>query len=255
MDRTRQIRIGIVTVGLALVFATGARAQSASDEKWEVFGGYLHSRNVYTATQDNLSFGPGAAQAIPLCNADADAAFGANFEKLLCNRNAFHGFDVDGTYIVSRYLGVTADVTWQRHADTYVDNFGPGGVQTSANTETKFGLFAGVQLKDHGGSAAVKPFAHALAGVVHEKLSGLDTNPSEGNTTYSDQPTSLGLKVGGGVDVRVSNHIDVRVIEVDYAPIFARDRDLTIAPPDFGIHVIGRRSDNVSLSFGVVLRK
>jgi opacity protein-like surface antigen len=255
MNRTRQIRIGIMAAALTLVFAAGARAQSDKVPKWELFGGYLHSGNVYTASQDNVSFSPGSVLKVPLCTADADALFGANFEKLLCDRNTFHGVDVAGTYIVSRHVGVTVDVTWQRHAHAYVDDFGPGGVQTSTITENKYSVFAGVQLKDQANAASVKPFAHALAGIVHEKLSGMNVNPVLGNSVFSDQPTSLGLKLGGGLDLRVSSHVDLRVIEFDYTPIFARDRDLTITPPDVGIQIIGRRADNVTLSFGIVWRR
>ncbi|HZR24975.1 MAG TPA: hypothetical protein VFA59_15385 [Vicinamibacterales bacterium] len=256
MDRTRQIGIGITAMALALTAgATRAGAQTAeTPTKWEIFGGYLHGRDVYTARQDNVSFG-GVTQPVPLCTADADANFGANFEQLLCDRNAFHGADVAVVYSISRYIGVATNVTWQRHSDTYVDNFGPGGVQTSTNTEHKYSVLGGVQIKDRASAAPVRPFAHALVGVVHEKLSGADANPVEGPSTYSDAPTSVGMKVGGGLDVRLGRNVDLRAIEIDYAPVFARDRDLSINPPDYGIHIVGKRADDVSLSFGIVLRR
>src|SRR5450432_1497181 len=165
-------------------FAAQAAAQKTMDyNKWEIYGGYLNGQNVYTAKEDDLIFAPGAKQPVILCTADGDANFGANFEKLLCDRNTFHGFNASGTYNVSRFLGIKADFSWQRHKATYVDNFGAGGIQTSTNTETKYMVFGGVQIKDNSTEKRYKPFAHALAGVAREKLSGIDLNPVQGNDT------------------------------------------------------------------------
>lgn len=242
---------GAVIVILTLASQSAAQ-QTADYHKWEFYGGYLHGRNVYTAKEDDVTFG-GATQNITLCTPDADANFGANFEKLLCDRNTFHGFDAAATYNISRYIGIKADFSWQRHKATLVDDFGAGGVQTSINKETKYEIFGGVQVKDNSTAKRWKPFAHALAGVAHEKLTGTDLNPVQGTTNYSDQPTSFALKLGGGLDVRLNRRLDLRAIEVDYVPIFAGDRPLTITPPDFAINVIGRTANNLTFGVGLVI--
>jgi opacity protein-like surface antigen len=243
--------LGVMIALLALATQSAAQ-QTAGYHKWEFYGGYLHGRNVYSAKEDDVTFG-GATQNIILCTPTADANFGANFEKLLCKRNTFHGFDAAATYNVSRYFGIKADFSWQRHKATLVDDFGAGGVQTSINTETKYEIFGGVQIKDNATETRWKPFAHVLAGVVHEKLSGTDLNPVQGTTNYSDRPTSFALKLGGGLDVRLNHRLDLRAIEVDYVPIFAGSRPLTITPPTFGINVIGRTANNLIFSVGLVI--
>ena len=237
---------------LTLSFSGLTVAQDRHHHGWEIYGGYLNGQNVYSAKEDDVIFG-GATQKVTLCTADGDLNFGANFEKLLCNRNTFHGFDTAASFYLRRYVALTGDFSWQRHKATYVDDFGAAGVQTSTNTETKYMVFGGVQIKDHQSSSRWKPFAHALAGVAHEKLSGLDVNPVQGNTNYSDQPTSFALKLGGGLDVRLSHRLDLRAIEIDYVPIFAGNRALTISPPTFGISVIGKTANDITFGVGLVI--
>jgi hypothetical protein len=240
----------VLTLGAA---ASAAAQQPGGTHKLEIFAGYGQGANVYTAQQDNVTFG-GATDKVTLCTPEADAQFGANFEKLLCNRNAFHSVDFAATYAVGRWIGVTAEVGIERRTATYVDDFGSGGVQTSRNTETKYHVLGGVEIRDNDSPSRVRPFGRLLAGIVHESLSGLDTNPVEGNSAFTDRPTSFALKIGGGVDIRVNRRFAVRAIEIDYAPIFAGDRSLSINPADFGIQIVGRRSDNISIGAGIILR-
>ena len=75
---------------VVLTLAIQASAQSGEHYKWEIYGGYLSGQNQFSARQDNVTFA-GTTQNITLCTPTADANFGANFEKLLCNRNTFHG--------------------------------------------------------------------------------------------------------------------------------------------------------------------
>lgn len=239
---------------MVLTLAVQTSAQKTDEHKWEVYGGYLNGQNRYSAGEDDVTFA-GATQKITLCTPTADANFGANFEKLLCNRNTFHGLDTAAIFYVRRFLGIKGDFSWQRHKATYVDNFGAGGVQTSTNTENKYMVFGGVQLKDNTGTKSWKPFAHALAGVALERLSGIDTNPVAGNQTYSDRPNSFALKLGGGVDVRLNRRLDLRALEVDYVPIFAGNRVLTITPSGgFGINVIGKTANNFTFGVGLVIK-
>jgi len=248
------LKNNLLAIAILILGISGSTtAQDRGQHRWEIYGGYLNGQNVYSAKEDDVTLG-GATQKVTLCTADGDANFGPNFEKLLCSRNTFHGFDAAASFAFHRYLAVSGDFTWQRHKATYVDDFGPAaGVQTSTNTETKYMVFGGVQVKDQRNSARWKPFAHALAGIAHERLSGVDVNPVEGNSNYSDQPTSLALKLGGGLDVRLSHRLDLRAIEFDYVPIFAGDRALTINPPTFGINIIGKTANNFTIGAGIVI--
>ena len=246
----------VFLLAVILMFAGTVRvtAQKNSDfHKWEAYGGYLHGQNNYSADSDTFDFGPGGVQNVPFCSALGTATFGANFQKLFCDRNGFNGFDGSVTYNVSRYLGVKADFTYQHRSATYVDSFGPGHTDTSNLTENKYEFMGGVQLKDNSPETRFKPFAQALAGVAREKLSGhnTSTDPTEPPSNFTDTPTSFALKLGGGLDVRVSRRIDLRLIEVDYNPIFGRDRPLKIDAP-FTVQVMGHRADNFTFGVGIV---
>ena len=61
---------------------------------------------------------------------------------------------------------------------------------------------------------------------------------SAGNVFTIDDATSFAMALGGGLDVRVSKRIDLRIIQADYAPTF------------FG----SGRQNNIRLSVGIVLK-
>lgn len=247
-----------VLIGFVLLLTLGATRVAAQQTdgyyKWEAYGGYLHGENRYSADRDRFDFGPGGTQTVVLCSADGAAIFGPNFQRLFCERNGFNGVDGAVTYNVSRYFGITGDFTAQRRTATYVDTLVPGHTDTTDVTETKYQLFGGVQIKDNSRTTRFKPFAHALLGFAREKLTGNTTStlPAEPPSTFSDSPTSFALKLGGGLDVRLNHRLDLRVIEVDYNPVFARDRTLSGTLP-FGVRVLGHRADNVTFGVGLVI--
>ena len=53
---------------------------------------------------------------------------------------------------------------------------------------------------------------------------------------------------GGGLDVRVSDHIALRVFQIDYNPVFVRSRAVN------GIDINGQRLDNIRFSVGIVFK-
>ena len=55
------------------------------------------------------------------------------------------------------------------------------------------------------------PFGHALFGVSHLKT---ETNEFGPSLTFSD--TSLGLALGGGLDIRINEKLAIRAIQADY---------------------------------------
>ena len=98
-------------------------------------------------------------------------------------------------------------------------------------------LLAGPEFKARG-NRSVTPFAHALVGA--SLFRGFTTlNAPTGNIFTFDDATSFALAVGGGLDVRASDRIAIRVFQVDYIPTF------------FG----PGRQDNFRVSFGVVFKR
>ena len=72
------------------------------------------------------------------------------------------------------------------------------------------------------------------------------------NFELRDSVTSPALKIGGGIDLPLSPRLDVRILEADYTPVFARGRHVP-GNADFDQSVKGRRANNVTFGFGLVL--
>jgi hypothetical protein len=62
------------------------------------------------------------------------------------------------------------------------------------------------------------------------------------------------LKVGGGLDVRVSQHVDARLIEFDYNPAFTHDRNARIVSGSFtNVLLAGRTAHVYTFGAGIVI--
>lgn len=107
-----------------------------------------------------------------------------------------------------------------------------------------YNVMGGIQLKNNSNDAKLfKPFAHLLVGSTltreESKLEFYDPRTGQAAAamrTLSD--TGLAGAVGAGFDIRMSERMDFRAIQVDYhkATIFARS------------------SDNIRLGLGLVFR-
>jgi len=75
----------------------------------------------------------------------------------------------------------------------------------------------------------VTPFVHALFGISHVRADFDDRTRSD---------TAFAMAFGGGLDVHAGEHVDVRVVQVDYLPTFFN----------------GRRQDNLRASAGVKIK-
>lgn len=100
-----------------------------------------------------------------------------------------NGWDAALTGNVGHTLGITADVS--------------GAYKTIAgiSTHQHFFLF-GPTLASHS-SESFTPFAHALFGVAHASGGGASDN-------------AFSMALGGGFDVKVANHVAVRLGQFDY---------------------------------------
>src|SRR5947207_11274919 len=76
------------------------------------------------------------------------------------------------------------------------------------------------------------------------------------NFTIEDRVTSFAMKVGGGLDIRAGKRIDVRVIEVDYNPVFAGDRTAkSIAGPFNPVKFTDGTAHNFTVGVGTLFIK
>jgi opacity protein-like surface antigen len=198
--------------------ASMAFAQSTDYNKIEFYGGYSHAR-VDTGVDDE--------------------DFDDDFADFLRDRRGFNGFDTSITGNVSRYVGIKGNLTGHFKSDNFTD-----GIDTVNTKERIWNFLGGVQVKDNSKETRFKPFAHFLAGAAHQSIEA--TSPGIVGTFKLDD-TSFALKAGAGIDIRVSDRVDIRAIEFDYNPIFIGDR--TFENETFN----GSTQHNFTVGFGIVI--
>lgn len=185
---------------LTTILACASIAAAQSDyKKFEFFGGYSHNR-VDTGISDEEPA----------------------LDDIVDEREGFHGFETAATANLSRYFGLKFDFSGHFKSRTF-----PGGNVQGASLDIDSRLFnflGGVQIKDNSSESTFKPFAHALAGVAHTRNSlkfndffciAISPSPCADQTVTE---TGFGGAFGGGLDIRASDRIDIRVVQIDYNP-------------------------------------
>jgi opacity protein-like surface antigen len=204
---------------LIVATASMAFAQSTDDyHKVEVSAGYSNAR-VDTGVEDP--------------DLEDDVA------DFLSDRRGFHGFDASIAGNLTRYFGLKGNISGHFKSDSFAD-----GVDTINTRERMWNFLGGVQVKDNSKETRVKPFAHVLAGVARQDVRF--SSPGF-TTTFDIDDTNFAMKFGGGVDVRLNNRVDLRVIEFNYNPIFRGD--ITLDDEVFS----GRTQHNFTIGFGIAI--
>jgi hypothetical protein len=185
---------------LTIIVACASIAAAQSDyKKFEFFAGYSHNR---------IDTGIG----------DDDPAL----DDIVDEREGFHGFETSATGNLSRYFGLKADFSAHFKNTTFpVGNLQGASVDIDSRL---FNFLGGVQLKDNSSESTVKPFGHALVGAAHTRnrlrfnqIACIAIFPSPcADQTVSE--TGFAAAFGGGLDIRASDRVDVRVIQFDYNP-------------------------------------
>jgi opacity protein-like surface antigen len=233
--------------------AAAAAAQTGGDyNKVEFYGGYSDARVAPNSGTQTVSEG-GDSFTFEPCTPDGAGILGSNFQRKVCDRRGFNGFDTSVTYNVSRYFGIKGDLSGHFKTETFTDHFTDSGGHTDTNrvTDRLWQFLGGIQIKDNRAEGKrLKPFAHALFGAARQTSHDVQTSTGGSNFTLDDNTTSFAMKLGGGLDVRLSRRVDLRLFEFDYNPIFARDRNVA-GNAEFTLHVAGRRSDTYTFGFGI----
>ena len=144
------------------------------------------------------------------------------------DRLSFNGVEASGVYNISRYVGIKGDFSGAYRRQNLSFATGTGTTANTVGFRTRNSLYnflGGVQVKDNSSDARVKPFAHALIGVGHARTkvtnvtcsNTLVTNCAGLADSFSD--TGLAGAFGGGIDIKLTDKIDLRAIQVDYNPI------------------------------------
>ena len=216
-----------VFAGLVAFACVSGFAQNQEFRRWEIYGGYQFN-SVSTGLGDLEKSSPeGVTPTTP-------------FE----NRVSAHGFNASVTGNLTRLFGLKFDYS-SNNATIFEDS----DIRIRYRNQQFLG---GVQIKNNDTDGpTVKPWGHVLAGLGNQKLrcegdcfiklpspTGVTSNP------FTETNNSFAMVFGGGVDIKVHERIDIRVIQVDYNPIFFGGNQ-TLDLPD-------RTQNNWRFSWGVV---
>jgi len=176
----------------------------------------------------------------------------SNFdENFFDRREGLHGVEASYTGYFGKYVGITGDFSFNRQKDTFAIIGGEGSIDTQI-----YNFLAGPEIKARNRSR-IEPFAHALFGGAHTRFK-VGSNVSFGGVSFNDSSTvnttDFAMALGGGLDIRLGG-ITVRAIQVDYNPIYLRDRSINVLTNAGAIEPFvlqGNRQDNVRFSVGVV---
>ena len=217
-------------IAIMCAFTFGALAVSAQDHnKFEFYGGYQFH---------NISTGLG----------DVNDIIG---EDIFDNRITAHGWTLAATGNITKRIGIKFEYssTGRQLLD---ENLG-------FDTDTKLRVnqyLGGIQIKNNDKDGPrFKPFFHALAGIANERIRctrncdlEVATPTLVGGTstsTFNESNSNFAMVFGGGIDVKVSKRIDIRVIQVDYNPIFFGGIE--------NLDLADRTQNNFRFGFGIVI--
>lgn len=189
------------------------------------------------------------AEGIPDRN-DPGNIFDDNF---FGRRTGLHGVNVSATGFFNDYFGITGDFSFHRKEDREV--FGPND-EDRIDTRVMY-FMAGPKLK-YRNPSRFEPYVHALFGGAQTRFKVTTQFPVSGGSvtdSFDTKATDFAMAVGGGVDVRLSDNFSLRLIQVDYAPVFLKDRSVNTlggAGAIIPFTLESQRQDNVRISVGIV---
>lgn len=203
----------LLLIAITLVCAPAGLAQDYSN--WEFFIGYAHERANNGA--DRL-------------DARGVAINPTRRVDFVSERVPHHGVTGEVVANVHRNVGIVANFSATFADHDFVDRL--SGQQFDAKLH-RYTLLFGPRFNWRNDSRVI-PFAHALFGAVRYKADFKNDDFSCPDTNE----TAFAMAFGAGLDVRASDRIDIRPIQVDYLPVFFDNR----------------REDGIRISAGVKIK-
>jgi outer membrane protein with beta-barrel domain len=178
-----------IHIALTILFcASLATAQSTEYKKLDVYAGYTISLVAHSIGDETIPEDP----------------------------EDFRGINASITKNVSRYVGLKFE--FSGHQNVPNTTF----IKRDSNL---YNFLGGIQIKDNSSEKTFKPFVHALVGVAHirNRITFSDSfcaaiSPRPCPADFTERNTGLASAFGGGLDIRVSDRLDVRVFQLDYNP-------------------------------------
>ena len=198
---------------IALICAPAALAQDRDYSHYEFYVGYANERANNNADRFDKN---GTA----LCNGQP-----VDFRS---ERASYNGFMVEFNQNVTRHVGIVTSFSGTYDTTGYFDQ--RSGRTLSARVQ-RYDLLAGPRYNWR--ASGVTPFVHGLFGITH--IRGQFDNIL---VPQAKSDTAFAMALGGGLDVHAGEHLDVRVIQVDYLPTFFNSK----------------RQDNIRASAGIKIK-
>jgi opacity protein-like surface antigen len=144
--------------------------------------------------------------------------------NFVSEKRGYNGFQAEFNQNVTRHIGIVTSFSGTYNNSGYIDV--NSGKTFRANVQ-RYDLMAGPRYNWRAES--VTPFVHGLFGISHISADFDDQTRSS---------TAFAMAFGGGLDVHAGEHVDVRVIQVDYLPTFFN----------------GKRQDGVRAGAGIKIK-
>jgi opacity protein-like surface antigen len=143
----------------------------------------------------------------------------------LNRRTTLHGANAAVTFFPLEMFGLTGDVSFSRNSND-VDVTGGSNDQ-----DTDIWYFMAGPTFSLPSSSRFQPFGRIMAGGAHTAFK-LEQERTVGSGTVRNSfdvgSTDFAMGIGGGLDVTVNDRLKVRLIQVDYTPIFLGDRAINV---------------------------
>ncbi|HLA96590.1 MAG TPA: outer membrane beta-barrel protein [Pyrinomonadaceae bacterium] len=157
-------------------------------------------------------------------NSQVDSGIEASnsFGNFIRSRESYHGANVSAVYNISRYFGIKADFSAAYNKRDFRLTVPPGGTLAFDTKNSLYNALGGIQVKDNSAGKRFKPFAYALIGAGHGRTRVKNVVCPTGVSCagiVSGSETGLAGAFGGGLDIKLTDHVDFRVVQVDYNPI------------------------------------
>jgi len=189
----------LLLFAIVLVCAPAGFAQS-DYSNWEFFIGYAHERANNGADRLDIR-----GRAINPNGSTRRVDF-------VSERIPYNGVTTEVVANVHRNVGLVANFSATFANTQLVDSL--SGQRFNVRL-SRYLLLGGPRFNWRNSSPFI-PFAHALFGVARYHADFKDDN----FTCPDTNETAFAMALGGGLDIRAGNHVDIRAAQVDYLPVF-----------------------------------
>lgn len=178
---------------------------------------------------------------------ERDPALTGKFQR----RRPHHGFAIGYVRNTSPISGLKFEVSWMRDEQTVrlpgsaLNPAVAGDASSFTYRQSPLSILVGPQFKRNRSDATLKPFFHLLSGPVLYRT----TLPANGlaacaaslqlptcPTRFNSDRWTFSSVIGGGLDLRITNRMDLRIAQIDYIPITR----------------FGKNAQNIRLGFGFI---